>query len=71
MFKINCNEIGGDGGSRGNKIVKNSSKLKVSKNEKSENLTYIGAIEESIFLNSNIKKVFNYLQKKFIEVLIL
>ena len=64
MFRVNNNQIINSGGSKTNETVRNLSR----------NLIYmphIGAIEESNFLTSNIKKVFNYLQLTFIKALIL
>lgn len=46
-------------------MVKNLSKLKKLKNDKSENLIYllnIRAIKKPIFLISNMRKTFNYLK---------
>ena len=66
-FKADDNEIIEIGG-KANKTV-----INLFKNKKFKNLTYmpnIKAIEEPIFLTSNVKKTFNYLQLAFIKALI-
>ena len=69
-LKADNNEVVGIGG-KANEMVKNPSKFKKWKNEKSKNLTYIGAMEKPIFLTPNTKKAFNYLWSAFIKTLIL
>lgn len=67
-FKTDDNEIVGVGG-RVNEIIKNSSKFKKLKNNKSENLIYvlnIRAIQKFIFLTLNAKKSLNILRQIFI-----
>lgn len=55
---------------RADKIVRNMSKFKKSKNNKSKNLTYIRGEEKLIFLTPNAKEAFNLLKQAFIEVLV-
>ena len=76
MLKVE-DEVVGDGSSRADEMaknlskVKNLSKSKKSKNDKSEILTCtnIGAMGE-IFLTSNAKKAFNQLRQVFTKALI-
>lgn len=59
---------------RADKIVKNLSKSKNLKNNKSKNLMHvqnIGAIGEHTFLTSGTKEAFNYLRQVFIKAPIL
>ena len=63
-FIANSNKVVGDGGSRANKTIRNSSR----------NLTCmlnIGALKELNFLTPDAKKVFNYLRLAFIKAPIL
>ena len=72
-FKAFDNEIDGGGDNRANETVKNSSKSKKSKNEKSGNSTRakdIGAMGKPMFLTANARKAFNQLRQAFIKALI-
>ena len=69
-FRADGNKVDSSG-SKANKTVVNSSKSKKYKNEKSENLTYIKATGELIFLTPGTKKTFNRLKQAFIEAPIL
>lgn len=69
VFKTNDNKIIAVS-SRANKIFKNLSELKKSKNKNSRNLIYvqdIGTMEKPIFLISSIKNALNYLWQALIE----
>ena len=73
-FRADANEIVEGGGGRVNKTVKNLSKSKKSKNEKSKILTRssdIGAMGESMFLTLDARKTFNHLRQAFIKAPIL
>ena len=63
--------VGSDGDNRADETAKNLSKSKKSKNNKSENLMYNGAIEKPLFLTPIAKKIFNYLRQAFVKALIL
>ena len=67
-FKINDNRVIGNGDSRANKIVLNSSQN--NKSKKSMYMPNIKATKKPIFLTFNTKKTFNYLQLAFIKALI-
>ena len=69
MFKADDDEVV-KVGRRVNKTVVDSSKPKKLKNEKSENLTRIGATGEPIFLTLGTKEAFNQLWQVFIKALI-
>ena len=65
VFRINNNEVvKGNNGRKANETVKNSSKVKKSKNMKSEILMYtnIRATEKPTFLTSGTRKAFNHLK---------
>ena len=67
-------EVVGGGGSRVDETMRNLSKSRKSKNNKSGNLTCVPTIRatgEPIFLTSNAKEVFNYLRQAFIKAPIL
>ena len=71
VFKADGNKIvGGDSG-RADETGKNSSKSKKLKNEKSEDLMYIRAMGEPMFLTPGARDAFNHLRQAFIEDLIL
>ena len=62
------------GGGKTDEMVKNLSKSKKSKNNKSGNLTRVPNIEakrEPIFLTLDTRKTFNHLRQAFLEALIL
>ena len=62
IFKTDDDEfVRNVGSGKVNKMVVDSSKSKKSKNEKSKNLTYIGALKEPTFLTSDAKEAFNRL----------
>ena len=70
-FKPNENEVVRVG-NKANKLSKNLSKSKKSKNIKSRDLIYMSniiAIEKPIFLTSNDKKASNHLWLSFIKAL--
>ena len=72
-FKADGNEVVKVGG-KANKIIKDLSKSKKSKNKKSKILTYsldIRATGKPMFLTFNAKKAFNHLKQAFIKALIL
>ena len=72
-FRVDGNEVVGVGG-RANKTVKDSSKSKKLKNEKSEIWTRfsdIEATEELMFLTLDARKIFNHLRQPFIKAPIL
>ena len=70
-FRADTNEVvGGDGG-KANKTVKNSSKFKKFKNEKSKNLICIGATGKPMFLTPGARKAFNHLKQVLIKAPIL
>ena len=72
VFRADDNKVVKDVGSRRvNKTVVDSSMSKRLKNKKSENLTHIKAIGESIFLTPSAKEAFNYLRQEFIKAQIL
>ena len=74
VFRADINEVVGGGGGRADETVRNLSKSKKSKNNKSENSTRvpnIGATEEPTFLTSDTRKAFNFLRQAFIKALIL
>ena len=72
MFRADDDEVvGGVGGRRADETVKNLSKSKKLKNEKSENLTRIGATGEPMFLTPGAREAFNHLKQAFIEAPIL
>ena len=72
VFRADDDEVvGGVGGRRVDETVKNLSKSKKSKNEKSENSTYIGATGEPMFLTPSTREAFNHLRQAFIEAPIL
>lgn len=65
MFRVDNNKVFEDDSDKANETIKNLSKSKKLKNNKSENLTYIlniGATRELIFLTSNTEKDFNHLK---------
>ena len=70
VFRANNNEVVGIGG-RANKTIQNLSKFKKLKNEKSKNLTRVGALEEPTFLTLDAKKALNCLWQAFIKAPIL
>ena len=61
IFKTDDNEVVGVS-SRIDKMFKNLSRSKKSKNKKFKNLNYIVAMEKLIFLTLNTKNAFNYLR---------
>lgn len=67
MFKTDGNKVVKSNSNRFNKLIKNFSKFKKSKNNKSKNLTYIKIIDKPIFLKSSTKKVIKYLRQIFIK----
>ena len=72
-FRADGNKVVGVAG-RANKTVKDSSKSKMLKNEKSEILmrsSDIGATREPMFLTSDARKDFNHLKQAFIKTPIL
>ena len=69
-FRADNDEVVRGGGGKADKTMRNSSKSKKSKNEKSEVQTCIGATGKHILLNSSSKKVFNQLRQAFIKALI-
>ena len=73
LFRASDNKIV-EVGSKADKTVRNLSKFKGSKNNKSENLTRIPnirATREFTFLTSGAKEAFNYLRQVFIKAVIL
>ena len=70
-FRVDDNEFVEDVGSKANGTIKNSSKSKKLKNNKSENSTRIEAMEEPIFLTPGAKEAFNHLRQVFIKAPIL
>ena len=67
-------EVVGSGGNRTNEMIKNLSKFKRSKNDKSKNSIHVSifrAMREPTFFIPKAKEVFNYLRQAFIEALIL
>ena len=73
-FRADDNEVVGGGGGRVDETVKNSSKSKKLKNDKSEILTRsldIGATREPRFLTSDAREAFNRLRQAFIKAPIL
>ena len=58
-------------GDRADKTIKNLSKSKKSKNEKSKVQTRIKALGETTFLTPGAKKAFNHLKQVFIKAPIL
>ena len=74
VFRPGNNEVLGDRNGRANEIMRNLSKSKKLKNNKSRNLTcvpIIGAMREPIFLNPGARKAFKYLKQAFIKAPIL
>ena len=72
MFRTDDDEIvRGANGRKVNKTVVELSISRGSKNEKSENLTCIGATEKSTFLIPGAKETFNRLKQAFIKAPIL
>ena len=74
LFRADGNEVVGGGSGRADETVKNSSKSKKLKNDKSEILTRfsdIGAMGEPMFLTPGTREVFNHLRQAFIEAPIL
>lgn len=69
-FEANNNKVV-EGDNRVYKIVKNLSKFKNLKNEKSKNLTQIKFTKKLIFLTVDAKEAFKHLKKKFIKAPIL
>ena len=62
VFRTDGDEVVGGGGRRVDETGKNSSTSKKSKNEKFENLTYIGATGELMFLTLGARDAFNHLR---------